>query len=154
VVFETSFVTRLPMTAELLLRGSFVVHPAVERVVLHGSRGPTGGSREGSDIDLSLVVSLPPAGGPVPPRVLREAIDTSLAAWAGQVELDVAAVFDVRGCGLSCFEDVPWDPVSICGHPGIDCFGLFRTQKGFTGFVHNSGVRIALMRPCVTIWRR
>jgi hypothetical protein len=81
-------------------------------------------------------------------------IDTTLAAWGGQVELDLAAVFDVRECGLACFDDAGWDPVARCGHPGIDCFGLFKTQKGFSGFVNSAGIRVDLMRPCVAVWRR
>lgn len=150
--FDPSFVANLPVTAELLHRGNLIFHPAVARVVLHGSRGPAGGYRESSDVDLSLVVVPAPSGRPELAALLRQVIQTSRAAWTGLVELDLAAVFDLRDCGLRCFEDASQE--RRCGHAGIDCFGLFKIQKGFSGFVEGHGIRVALIQPCMTIWRR
>lgn len=152
--FLAGFASSLPATARLLAEGNLVVHPAVTRVVLHGSRGLAGGSRADSDVDLSLAVDYTPGDRTAGAALLREVIETSLAGWVGPVALDLAVVFDVRRCRLACFEKVEWNQDDSCAIGGVDCFGLYKTQKGFPGFVENSGVQVRLMHPCLVIWRR
>lgn len=131
------------------------MHPAVTRVVLHGSRGPQGGARPGSDIDLSLAVDVPPSSRVELDRRLREVLATTLDAWRGPVELDLAAVFDIRGCDLACFDAPRWPEGTACPWGGgRDCFGVHKVQRGFDGFVEGAGVEVARMHPCVTVWRR
>ncbi len=55
--FHAGLAAELPRTHSLLQSAHLVIHEAVERIVLHGSRGISGHPREDSDIDLSLVVS-------------------------------------------------------------------------------------------------
>jgi hypothetical protein len=71
--------------------------------------------------------------------------------WQGAVEADLAVVFDVRNCGLKCFEQTARDE-RLCSLGGIDCFGLFKIQIGFDGFVTNAGVQVKRMYPCLKIW--
>ena len=37
---------------------------------------------------------------------------------------------------------------------GVDCFGLYKVQKGFNGILQNAGVQVKRMYPCLKIWQR
>ncbi|HNT77127.1 MAG TPA: nucleotidyltransferase domain-containing protein [Anaerolineae bacterium] len=151
--FEASLLAHLPTTYALLLSSNLAVHPAVSRVVVHGSRGLAGGYRPDSDIDLSLIVEMPPAlSPPERDRLLHAIWEATLAAWQSPIELDLALVFDARGCGLQCFDQPQWD-ASRCGG-GVDCFGLYKAMKGFNGLITDAGIQVQRMLPCLTIWRR
>jgi hypothetical protein len=152
--FESDLLTLLPATRALLHSAGLAVHPAVERIALHGSRGLAGGFRPHSDVDLSLIL----AGDalPVEPEraaLLREVLNTTLQAWRCPVELDLAAVFDVRGCGLVCFERTRYAE-DLCQESGAGCFGLFKVQRGFDGYVAGPELQIKRMYPSLVIWRR
>lgn len=149
------FAARLPDTHARLRDGGLVVHPAVVQVVLHGSRGINGGCRPDSDIDLSLVVAPPPMEREALATLLAQVIGTTLGAWRGSVGLDLVAVFDVRGCGLGCFDVVAWGPDEVCPRgSGRDCFGAYKVQRGFSGFVEDAGIEVRRMLPSVTVWKR
>lgn len=153
--FDAEIAARLPEACALLRSSRLAVHPAVTRVTLHGSRGLAGGSRPDSDIDLSLLVETP-APPPVDDALeslLREVITATLSRWQGPVEADLAAVFPLRSCGLSCFQWTDYDP-ALCAGLGVDCFGLYKLQKGFSGFVLGAGIRVERMYPCITVWSR
>jgi hypothetical protein len=145
---------RLPSTLELLRSSNLVVHESVSAIILHGSRGLKGGARPDSDIDLSLTVDIPLVTDSES-RVehLHSVSETTLRHWKGPVELDLAVVFDMRSCGLKCFEWTAWDAQS-CFQGGRDCFGLYKIQKGFSGLVTGAGVQVKLMYPCWKIWSR
>lgn len=151
--FEPVLAARLPDTHALLLRANLTVHPAVSRVVLHGSRGLAGGYRPDSDIDLSLIVDLPAQDGPSGMEALMQAVyETTQMYWQAGVEADLALVFDILACGLKCFDQTAWRE-DLCSD-GVDCFGLYKVQKGFSGFVSNAGIQVMQMYPCLRIWRR
>jgi hypothetical protein len=154
VELEPLLASSLPITHTLLGSSNLTLHPIVSRVVLHGSRGPAGGYRPDSDIDLSLLVDFP-AGITASelPVLLRKVLELVLNNWAGAIEADLAAVFDARNCGLKCFERTEWD-AQLCKFGSVDCFGLYKIQKGFNGFVGNAGVQVKRMHPCLTIWQR
>ena len=83
--FTNALSSHLPETHAILAAGNLVVHDGVEAITLHGSRGPSGGARVDSDIDLALVVG---------PALLAEA--TSLgAAIAGGVGVGLYSDFSV-----------------------------------------------------------
>ncbi len=149
--FEPDFATSLPETYALLLSANLTVHPLVSRLILHGSRGPAGGYRPNSDIDLSLIVDTPQ--GPDLERQLQDVLETTLSRWRAAVEPDLAVIFDIKDCGLKCFEQRSWNE-QTCNLGGIDCFGLYKTQKGFKGLVANAGIQVKLMYPCLKIWQR
>ena len=152
--FEPVLSARLPSTHALLISANLTVHPAVSRIILHGSRGPAGGCRPDSDVDLSLVVETRPATPrPDLEALLSEVIETTLSHWQGPIEVDLAGIFDIRGCGLKCFDQVAWDE-HFCTAGGVDCFGLYKIQKGFHGWVENAGVQVQRMYPCLKIWER
>jgi hypothetical protein len=54
---------------------------------------------------------------------------------------------------LQCFDHTAWNE-RICRVGGTDCFGLFRTQKGFGGLAKNASILVKRMYPCLKIWRR
>jgi hypothetical protein len=137
-----------------LMSANLTVHPRVARIVLHGSRGLAANYRPDSDIDLSLVVDSLPGEAPADliPQ-LGEILATTQDRWRGAVEADLAVIFDVRHCGLKCFDQTDFDE-RLCPDAGVDCFGLFKMQKGFNGLVENAGVEIRRMYPCLAIWRR
>lgn len=149
--FEPLFVVSLPETYTLILSANLTVHADVSRVILHGSRGPAGGPRPDSDIDLSLIVD--PPQGPEVERQLQEVLETTLSHWQANIEPDLAVVFDVRKCALKCFDQSAWNE-QTCQLGGVDCFGLYKTQKGFNGWVTDAGIQVKLMYPCLKIWQR
>jgi hypothetical protein len=151
--FDPAFSALLPETEKLLRATGFFVHPRVAQVALHGSRGPAGGCHPDSDIDLSLLVhTLPLSVGPELDRLLRAVLETTLENWEGEIEPDLMAVFEIRECGLECFcAGAPND--RLCQKEGTDCFGLYKIQRGFNGFVSRRDPRIKRTHPCLVIWR-
>ncbi|HEX5838160.1 MAG TPA: hypothetical protein VFY26_10040 [Anaerolineales bacterium] len=149
--FEPAFASSLPQTLKLLTDANLVVHPGVSRIVLHGSRGLAGGDRPDSDVDLSLIVDLPQEDNFE--HELDHAVRTTLDHWQAAVELDLAVIFDIKDCELRCFEQTTWQE-RVCRLGGVDCFGLYKIQKGFQGIVTGAGIKVELMYPCVTIWQR
>ena len=150
--FEPQLAALCPETAWLLRAAALAVHPRVTAITLHGSRGPAGGYRPDSDVDMCLIVDT--AGMTERSELaalLGAVLDTTLAHWQGAVEADLATAFDLRGCGLSCFEHLTWDQVQ-CTIGGQDCFGLYKIQRGYDGFVEQ-GVELRKMLPCLVIWR-
>ena len=137
--------------AWILRRARAVLHPAVMALVLSGSRGPRGGARRDSDIDVSLLVyPRALAAVPQPAGLLRQVTLTTLRSWKSTVELDLAVVLDTSGCGLGCFlrDGRP------CGRtaPLVNCFGVYKLQKGFHGYVTGIDLAIEKVRPMVTAW--
>jgi hypothetical protein len=152
--FDPSFRAALPESARLLAASNLVVHPRVESITLHGSRGPSGGARPDSDFDLCLHVELDPS---MPEdrldQLLRGVIEATRLNWRGTVQVDPAAVYALRPNGLDYFEQPGGSsgllPNSASGH-----FAVFKTQKGFDGFVDGDQVLLSKMLPCMVIWRR
>jgi hypothetical protein len=148
-------ISLLPKTDELLRPANLTLHEAVSQVTLLGSRGLAGGYRPDSDIDLSLMVDVNklPREEPDRARVLRSVLDTTLSQWQAVVDVDLAAVFDSGDCcGMRCFNQRNWNDEIISGR-GLDCFGIYKTQRGFNGYV-TEGVRLDAMYPLLVIWRR
>lgn len=149
---------QLPATAHLLSASRLVVHDAVIQVTLLGSRGLAGGAHAASDIDLSLMVDPAqlPSTEPQRAHMLHDVLETTLRAWQSPrqmpLDLDLAAVFDKGDCcGMRCFSLRAWDDSVIQGR-GDDCFGIYKTQRGFNGCV-TEGVRLDQMIPLLPIWR-
>jgi hypothetical protein len=152
-IFEHELETLLPETYSLLKSGGLAVHDSVSRIILHGSRGLKGGARPGSDIDLSLIVDSRTLNQPDLESILHDILQTTLSNWQSPIELDLAVVFDIRNCALKCFDRTAWDE-HFCSQSGINCFGLYKTQRGYRGLVVNAGVQVKLMYPCLKIWQR
>ena len=143
----------LPETDALLRSSNLTVHPRVRSIVLHGSRGLANRYRTDSDIDLSLIMDLPLEVDSENLELLKAVHETTLNHWTSSIELDLAVVFDSHHCQLRCFHQNQWDP-EVCTIGGVDCFGLYKIGKGFNGLVTHSGVQVARMYPCLTIWQR
>ncbi len=143
----------LPDTYILLNTSGLVIHESVSSIVLHGSRGLAGGARTDSDIDLSLIVDINTTNHSEIENLLEKVTRATLDRWQSNVELDIVTVFDERGCQLKCFHTTTWD-VNLCKQFGTDCFGLYKVQKGFNGFVNNAGIQVQRMYPCILIWHR
>lgn len=155
VIFVPELARLLPETHALLQAAHLVAHPAVERVVLTGSRGVGGAPRPDSDVDLSLVVARAalPADEPAREQLLRAVVETTLLAWRGPVECDLAAVYDERGCGLLCFRGQR-DAPPECPQGGSCRFGIYKLQKGFAGYVPWAIIELPRVYPLLEIWRR
>ena len=52
---------------------------------------------------------------------------------------------------MRCFSLRTWDERIIQGR-GVDCFGIYKIQRGFNGYV-TEGVRLDQMIPLLPIWR-
>ncbi len=151
LTFEPALAELLPETNALLSSANLTVHPSVSKIVLHGSRGLAGGCRLNSDIDLSLIVDV--GQGQISESLFLEVTKTTLDHWQAAVEIDLAVIFDLKKCGLKCFEQTTWNQ-DFCQLGGMDCFGLYKIQKGFNGIVTNAGIQVRLMVPCLKIWQR
>ncbi|MBP1468238.1 hypothetical protein EYB53_021185 [Candidatus Chloroploca sp. M-50] len=153
--FAPGLAQYLPNTATLLGTANLVLHPAVERLVLSGSRGLGGTPRPESDLDVSLIIAATalPAAEPAREQLLRSVLEVTLSRWQGAVECDLAAIFPVHTCGLRCFTGLQHAP-PLCAHP-LGCrFGIFKLQKGFDGYVPWEGVDLKRLYPILEIWQR
>ncbi len=151
--FESQLPSRLPATHSLLTAANLRVDNNVSRITLHGSRGLAGDYRQDSDIDLSLIVDTDPAlSEPGLEAALHNVWEITVSNWRGATELDLAVIYDVRNCGLECFDHTSWNE-QLCAQGGLDCFGLYKKQKGFDGIVKDGGVQTSLMYPCLKIWQ-
>ncbi len=153
--FAPELQVSLPDTYRILREAHLTVHDAVYQVTLEGSRGLAGGCHSTSDVDLTLLadVSRLPTTEPERAQMLREILQTTLAHWQSPIDVDLAAVFDKGGCcGLRCFNERTWNESIIQGR-GLDCFGIYKVQRGFDGYV-DSGVRLEMVYPMMVIWRR
>lgn len=144
----------LPETYRLLASSRILVHPAVRKITVHGSRGPDGGYHYSSDIDLCLVTDIIEARpeDEKTGELLKEVLQTSLDNSECPVELDLAAVFDIKCCGLTCF-DIDNVRQLECPEATTGCMGLFKIQKGFNGYVPPI-TNVRDMYPLTTIWER
>ena len=138
---------KLAETEKILRNGNLIVDDSISKIVLMGSRGLLGGFRPDSDIDLGLILH---PGFEPSENTCRKANELTLSRWSGEIELDTAIVFDKMGCGLPCYEKKYFDP-GLCVH-GKDCIGLFKIQKGFSGFVPDIGLEVKNIYPVLIIW--
>ncbi|MCP3944104.1 MAG: nucleotidyltransferase domain-containing protein [Desulfobacteraceae bacterium] len=117
-------------TDKILKNSNLIIHEAVSKVIIEGSRGLRNNPRKDSDIDLSLILDdeYKPTD-----TLCREILETSLNSWRGIIELDTALVFDKKNCKLKSHEHQEYNP-NLCSHK-MDCFGIYKIQKGFNGFV-------------------
>ena len=144
----------LPRTWDILRSSNLTVHPAVYGVVLSGSRGPKGGFRPDSDIDLTLLVDPEAlARAPERNRLLRDVVELTLLNWESPVELDTVAAFARSGCRLECFRCASHADLE-CPLERPDCVGLYKTQKGYDGIVPDIGLRIRDVYPMTLVWAR
>lgn len=151
--FEEDLAKELPETHALLAGANLVVHDSVEMVTLHGSRGPQGGARPDSDVDLCLTVERRAIDeSPDAEALLREVLRMTAENWRGPVEADLAAAFDKSNCGLRCLDTREFDP-ELCPST-VDCMGVFKVQRGFDGFVTGPVNDCSKMYPLMVIWRR
>lgn len=152
--FEPIFISTLPDTFLILQSAHFVVHPSVGKIVLHGSRGLAGNYKSESDIDLSLIVEFD-ANDPWIEREsdLEEIFATTFDHWRSLIEVDIALIFELHPCGLTCFSNSYWEKKNSC-ETITDCFGLYKNQKGFHGIITNAGIRVDRMYPCLKIWQK
>jgi len=145
--FQNLKENNLTETENLLKENNLVIHDSVSKIVLMGSRGLQGGYRPDSDVDLGLILH----NSHEPHEELcKEILELSLLNWTDEIELDTALVFDKMNCGLLCYQRQEYDP-NICSH-GKDCIGLFKIQKGFSGFVPEIGLEVKHIYPMLTIW--
>lgn len=153
--FAPTFITQCSETYQILNSGHLVLHPAVTQVTLHGSRGLAGKFRADSDIDLSLLISAvePPEINQDFEKLCFEVLQETLSHWKSEIELDLAVIFPLYTCHLACFQVNYYDP-SVCPSSGVDCFGIYKIQKGFSGFVLNAGIQVEKMYPLITVWKK
>jgi hypothetical protein len=153
--FDPIFTCCLPETFSILQSAGLTVHPSVSQITLHGSRCLARNYRPGSDIDLSLLAffATPPLINDDLEIKLEEVIEVTLHNWRGHIDLDLAVIFPLQPCSFACFQTTTHNP-SLCSLGGIDCFGIYKIQKGFSGFVLDAGILVERMYPCITIWRK
>ncbi len=152
--FEPNLATILPDTDRLLQSAQLVIHPTVQAVLLYGSRGPRGGARADSDLDLCLLAHIERRlNGSALRRLLRDVLEATLVYWTGEVLVDPVVVYDTRACGLECFKATGEGRAPACSVGGKDCFGLYRLRRAGGQFVMGKAVDMGRMQPMLTVWR-
>ncbi|MBE0686128.1 MAG: hypothetical protein IH585_09020 [Anaerolineaceae bacterium] len=153
--FAPTFIAQCSETHQILHSGHLVLHPAVTQVTLHGSRGLAGKFRPDSDIDLSLLISCtePPEINNGFEKLCIEVLDVTLSQWKSEMELDLAVIFPLHTCNFACFQVNNYDP-ALCSLGYVDCFGIYKIQKGFSGFVLSAGIQVEKMYPLITVWKK
>ncbi len=152
--FLPEFPQKMPETYRLLKTARLKVHPRVRKITLHGSRGPAGGFKEKSDIDLTLVTDIDISVMDVEEAgtLLRHILEVTLHGSKSPVELDLAAAFDNAACGLRCLSVDNHENLK-CPKERDGCLGLYKIQKGFNGFVPPI-TQVKKMYPYLAIWQR
>jgi hypothetical protein len=152
--FNPVLVDTLPETYRLLRSADLTVHPNVKSIILEGSRGLANRYRPDSDIDLNLVTDLDVKAMSKQQlgHLLEEILNTTLKISRCKVELDLAAVFDGKGCGLACFDVVSYERLQ-CDKETVGCLEAYKIQKGFNGFVPPI-IQVSKMYPMIEIWHR
>ena len=145
--FKNLSTNNLSETEKILKESNLVVDNSISKIALMGSRGLLGGFCADSDIDIGLLLN-----PEIVPNedICRKINELTLSKWAGEIELDTAIVFDKMNCRLPCYDKQEFDP-GLCIH-GKDCIGLFKIQKGFSGFVPNIGLEVKNIYPILIIW--
>jgi len=153
--FAPTFIAHCSETYQILQSGHLVLHPAVTQVTLHGSRGLAGNPRPDSDIDLSLLIlsTEPPEINYDFEKLCIEVLQVTLSQWKSEIELDLAVIFPLHACNFACFQVNDYDR-ALCSLEGVDCFGIYKIQKGFSGFVLNAGIQVEKMYPLITVWKK
>ena len=140
-------------TQKILDQVDLIVHEAVSKITLHGSRGLAGGFRPDSDIDLTLMVDSHAFSLAQDKTALMERIlSTTLENWKSPVELDLAIAYDKSSCGLLCLNVEQFDP-GLC-KTTTNCMGIFKKQKGFSGFVSGDFLDARKMYPLIVVWEK
>ena len=80
-------------------------------------------------------------------------LSVTLGNWQSPVKPDVAAIFDIRNCGLPCFELNSYEP-GFCSLGRIKCYGIYKVRDETEGFIDNIEVDVAKMYPCLTVWKK
>jgi predicted nucleotidyltransferase len=152
--FLPEFQRELPETYRLLKAANLTVHPLVKSIILEGSRGPAGKYRPDSDIDLALVTGLNSASLPREElgNLLEDILKVTQSYSRCAVELDLAAVFDDRECGIACYRAKSYADLN-CAKEKIGCMGVYKIQKGFNGFVPPI-VQVSKIYPMIEIWQK
>ncbi|NQT60967.1 MAG: hypothetical protein HQ557_18520 [Bacteroidetes bacterium] len=145
--------TELPESYNILTSGGLYIDNRVKAVLLSGSRGPSGGYRVDSDIDISLVLDNNLLSNPIEKELeLRSILSITMEKWNSHIELDTALLFDTKNCGFSCFLHYPQK--NDCKLNDKDCFGIYKLQKGFYGFVPKIGIEVEKIFPIRLVWQR
>lgn len=76
----------------------------------------------------------------------------TLSKRKSEIELDLAIIFLLRACDLTCFLVIHYDPF-LFTIGGKDCFGIYKILKGFSRFVLNANVQVRKIYPLITIWK-
>jgi len=145
---------KLPETYEILKASVIRVHPHVKKITLHGSRGPAGKFRSGSDLDLCLVTDIDTRLVPEQQldTLLLRVLMTTLKNSECPVELDVAVVFDHVGCGLRCFSEEDYQNLK-CRNEFDGCMGVYILQETWKGILPPI-TSVQKMYPYMNIWRK
>jgi hypothetical protein len=153
--FAPTFIEQCSETYHILQSGHLILHPAVTQVTLHGSRGLAGKFRPDSDIDLSLLISAvePPEINQDLEKLCTDVLQVTLSQWKSKIELDLAVIFPLHACNFACFQVNDYDP-ALCSLGGVDCFGIFKIQKGFSGIILNAGIQVEKIYPLITVWKK
>jgi predicted nucleotidyltransferase len=143
----------LPQTYKILTSGGLLIDDRIKAVFISGSRGPAGGFRPDSDIDISLVLDREKISNPYENEtVLNSILSKTLKNWISKIELDTAIIFDIEDCDFECF--LKCFNSNDCEKESADCFGIYKIQKGFDGFVPQFGVEVRKVFPIRIVWKR
>lgn len=125
----------------------------IKAVILSGSRGPSNSYRNDSDIDISLIVNEDQIMDPfMYEPEFKSILNHLLRSWKHEVVLDTALLFPVKNCAFECFFKKTAN--ISCTNQELDCFGVFKIQKKFEGFVPKMGLDVNKVMPIEVLWKK
>ncbi|NHZ87382.1 MAG: hypothetical protein GWP19_16190 [Planctomycetia bacterium] len=143
----------LPATYDIIVDGNLTFDDRIKMAFISGSRGPSNCYHPKSDIDISLVLDQEMVNNPLQcENDLSEIIGLTVNNWNSSVEIDIALLFAINSCDFECFYTFPDE--HGCKLISPDCFGIYKIQKGFDGFVPKIGVDVDKVFPIGMIWSR
>ncbi|MCL2474637.1 MAG: hypothetical protein FWF37_00650 [Chloroflexi bacterium] len=153
--YNVDFIKTLPKTYEILSSGGFNVHAAVIAVSICGSRGLKKSYAADYDIDLWMEVDIRtiPTNEELAKDFLDSVLDTTLDNWQGHLPLDIFIAFDIADCGLHCLKSAAFKQCTL-NVSMTDCFGVYRRNDNFRGFLNGKECRIEKLLPFMLVWRK
>ena len=117
------------------------------------SRGPSNCYHSKSDIDISMILDKEMVNNPLQcENDLSEIIELTINNWNSPIEIDIALLFSINSCDFECFYKFP--NKHRCRIKSHDCFGIYKIQKEFEGFVPKIGIDVDKVFPIRIIWSR
>jgi len=150
--YDADFIKALPKTYKILSSGGLNVHAAVTAVAVCGLRILNKSHIANYDIDLWLEIGTRtiPADEKLAKDFIDSILDTTLNNWQERLSLNIFIAFGIVNCDLCCLKTTGFKQCSINASM-TDCFGVYRRDDNFHGFLNGAGCNIGDLLPFMPV---